>query len=947
MASNLTQLYKKFYDEYSDRYGPNTCILLLVGKFYELYDYIDKETDLPRTSIKRAVSIMNIMLKEKPGNGPNGELGLWSGFPEQSLHKFSQVLTKDGWTVVVIDQVKDSHNTVIDRTVTRVLSPGTHTETASDERMTVAALTPKATSIIDLTTGEVISYECQAADEILHMFQVYCVKEVVYKGNPSYTFPGNAHKAPETYPSQITCEDFLRKVFNIKTLMPLRSYLNLTPAIEESLVILMRFCEDHHPCIQAASHSIYNPQAFMRVSNNILEQLNMISNKKSVLNLLERTHSAIGKRSLRERILRPITSAECLEIRWSQVGWFIESDDKTIPMNLRQLYDIPRLEFLISSGNPCSTSILHLFQSYSASLCLIKSLENSPLKASESLKSSFNTFYERFRNTFDETKAQRNQDEEPIGFLTKEAGPESYEIELKIKELYEGWKRILDDACKKLGISTGIFSIYKKPDGEIVMEAPRIVQKVLQESASKPNPVLEGMQVEIKKSGPCFLTCTEFYKFSEKLRLLSFCLNATHKKELLYACDKLILTDELIPWLGNIDSSFSLAQVAKEYKWCRPSIGPNLNIKQLRHPLLESFQNRTEYIKHDVELGSSVNGWLLYGVNASGKSSLMKATGIAVLLAQAGSYVPAEEMSINPYDAAFSRIWSQDNIWAGLSSFAVEVGELRDILNLATSKSLVLGDEVCSGTESSSATALVASTLEHLDSIKANFMFATHLHDLAKVPGLIRPSIAVFHLRVRREGDKLIYDRTLQPGSGSSMYGLEVAKAMGIPFSLIQRAYEIRHLIEGTTTIESAARSSWNSQIQRYICESCKNEVVSDLEVHHIKERCKGGDNSPRNLVVLCDRCHDEVHSGQLEVGTVQQTSEGPVRVIKIKKTLEKQKATAKTAKTKWTEEQIETIYSAIESLKGRPASRICSELQLNGITISQAALAKLIKEAQ
>jgi len=325
----------------------------------------------------------------------------------------------------------------------------------------------------------------------------------------------------------------------------------------------------------------------------------------------------------------------------------------------------------------------------------MKTLAESPLKAPSELESSFNTFYESFKNTFDEKKAQRNQDEETVGFLTKEAGPESYKIECKINELYEGWKRILDDACKKLGISTGIFSVYKKPDGEIVLEAPRNVQKVLQESASKANPVLEGLQVEIKKSGPCFVTCVEFSKFSGKLLLLSFSLNATHKKELLYACDKLILIEDLIPWLGNIDSSFSLATVAKEYKWCRPSIGPNLKIKQLRHPLLESFQTRTEYIKHDVELGSCVNGWLLYGVNASGKSSLMKATGIAVLLAQAGSYAPAEEMSINPYDAAFSRIWSQDNIWAGLSSFAVEVGELRDILNLATNKSLVLGDEVC------------------------------------------------------------------------------------------------------------------------------------------------------------------------------------------------------------------------------------------------------------
>ena len=182
--TSMTELYRSFYTKYLPIYGPDTCVLLLVGKFYELFDYIDPETQEPLTPIKRVCQIMNIALKEKPGHGPNKETGLWGGVPEQSLHKFAQTLTGQGWTVVVVDQVKDGANRVTDRIPTRILSPGTHVEMAGQERMSVAGLyiTPSSTTTIainDLTTGEVITYETVQADEILHLLQIYCVKEII------------------------------------------------------------------------------------------------------------------------------------------------------------------------------------------------------------------------------------------------------------------------------------------------------------------------------------------------------------------------------------------------------------------------------------------------------------------------------------------------------------------------------------------------------------------------------------------------------------------------------------------------------------------------------------------------------------------------------------------------------------------------------------------------
>jgi DNA mismatch repair protein MutS len=198
-------------------------------------------------------------------------------------------------------------------------------------------------------------------------------------------------------------------------------------------------------------------------------------------------------------------------------------------------------------------------------------------------------------------------------------------------------------------------------------------------------------------------------------------------------------------------------------------------------------------------------------------------------------------------------------------------------------------------------------------------MFATHLHDLLKVPGFLpRQGIAVWHLRVIRTPEgKLIYERTLQPGSGSSTYGLEVAKAMGVPFSVLERAHEIRRALGGEVAVEEAPKSSWNAAIQRKRCEVCGNPVANSLEVHHITPRCEGGGNELRNLVVLCERCHDKHHAGEIEVGELRMTSEGLERSTVVSSN------TSAPSKSKWTEEQKDSIRTIVQKYKGRPTKRI------------------------
>ena len=980
MTQTLTTLYHTFYETYSKKYGLNTCILVLVGKFYELYDYIHSETNQPCTSMRRAIELMNIAMKEKPNHGPRGEMGLWSGFPEQSLHKFAQTLTREGWTVVVVDQVKNIADQVIDRVPTRILSPGTHVETATQERMTVAALWVDskrfAASVLDLTTGEVFSYETEKADTVLHMLQVYSSREVILTQTTDqfslaslkamfgihgvlYTVPYNPH---DNFEATFPREEYLRKMFRLKTMLPVRTALSLqesSATIERSLCLLLRFVEDHFPqqAERLTSHELYCPTSYMRLSNNILEQLNILTfnNQKSILSIVERTHSAIGRRAMRERILRPITQEEVLKERWNQIAWAFEQSSQTIKnleKSCKALYDLPRLHYKLAEGTLQSLDILQMFQTYSATICLIQNLKGTPLECYINLEERIQEFRQQVRTLLDEEKAQKRENGEHMGFLTPISGPQTLEVEEKIQECMNTWSRVWKEFCSSVKLPLDSFYLEKKSDGEYSWEGSRTHLKVLKAEAFINKKHLTNIQVDSKKSGPISLSCDEFTKFANTLRSLTHQLNTSLQKESIAVCDTLWETvrdfqASWVEWLGAVDCSLALATVAKEQKWVQPTIGDYLKIEGLRHPLLESAQTRMDYVKHAVTLGKDEKGWLIYGVNASGKSSLMKATGIAVILAQAGSFVPADSMMLRPYDSAFSRIWTHDNVWAGLSSFAVEIAELRDILTSATQTSLVLGDEVCSGTESLSATALVASTLEHLDEVGAHFMFATHLHDLMKVPNFLpRPGIAVWHLRVQRIPDphggkeeKLVYDRTLQPGSGSCTYGLEVAKAMGIPFTLLQRAHEIRRGLGGEATSSDAPKSSWNASIQRQSCEICKAVITRNLEVHHITQRSEGGSNSLRNLAVLCDTCHDAHHAGTLEVPPLVMTTDGLERISLTA-------STRRVVKTKdsFSEEDKIKIQEVLKAFQGRPLLRASLALEEQGISITAAQLKKFIQ---
>lgn len=351
--------------------------------------------------------------------------------------------------------------------------------------------------------------------------------------------------------------------------------------------------------------------------------------------------------------------------------------------------------------------------------------------------------------------------------------------------------------------------------------------------------------------------------------------------------------DILSEFIIHIDLVFSKAYVAREYGYCKPIISnveekSFVKVDDLRHCLIEHLQQNEIYVANDITLGTEdSNGVLLYGTNAVGKTSFIRALGIAVIMAQSGCYVPASSFVFKPYKYIFTRILGNDNIFKGLSTFAVEMSELRTILRLADQNSLVLGDELCSGTESISAISIFVAGIQQLYNTDSSFIFATHLHEIVRYQEINElTKLAIKHMSVvyDKELDALIYDRRLRDGPGDNMYGLEVCKSLNLPYEFLERANNIRmkYHPESGSILESK-KSSYNAKHIKGICEKCGNTFSS--EVHHLQHQKDANDNGfinnksrffhknhPANLISLCKKCHDIFHKTDVQHQKVKTT---------------------------------------------------------------------------
>jgi len=973
--------YVAHFKNYSKLYGiTNTAVFFQVGKFYEFYDILDPMTGEGQTTTKQITDLLAIKLTYKKASGPGDRDGLWAGVPTQSLHTFAMRLTAQGWTCVIIDETKDLKGK-ISRTVSRILSPGTHLETADpmesmflttlwmEEGSWVKQIPPTfAASAVDLSTGEAVSYQGRAvgrqdtwaADDLLQFFQVFPPREclVYWKGDalsiPAENFIRSRlglscliHRKLAPPPNH----EVLQRIFKPKTMLPLKEYLHLDTLTEQSLTALVTFIEEHFPSFtdQLHSHRIWSPEESVFLGNNVMTQINVLTNREEdgVLGMFLKTHTLMGRRAMRERLLSPIRCVTTLNERLGEIAAMYEHPEKQQIHNiLHKISDLARLHRKIQTYKITAGDVLLLEQSYSYTVKLAALLEASPLALPVQGLREYITSYKQH---FDLEKATKTDDD--TFFLPDEKAPKTAESEGELAKLKSEVTTVVQTLTKWAKLSDTALRVESRDTLLYCITGSKATMNIIKKTQNPPYEIT----IHEKKSGAS-LDIPDLYRihsqvFSERAKL-----QEAFSKELPPICQSLVdkyldTWHALEAWLAKVDVTITLQRVSEARGFTRPTIveGPvgSVELEGLRHPLIEAQQTRLEYVKHKVNL--QAEGWLLYGMNASGKSSLMKSVGIAVVLAQCGCYVPAMSMRLSPYSSIFTRILNHDNLWAGLSSFAVEMTELREILLKADERSLVLGDEVCSGTESVSATSLVASALLWLSKRKSSFLFATHLHGLQSLKAITNcPTLHIWHLKVKYDPSTgiLVYDRTLQKGSGSSMYGLEVARALSLPHTFLEDAVALRHELLGTSA--EGAKSEWNSLQRRRACELCKADIVSEIEIHHIQPRGDAGptghfadgthQNHLRNLIAVCATCHDKHHAGVLEIGSVKQTSEGPIRtVIETKPVLQ--------TKSKWPPEQMQIILKTLREKPTVAISRILFELEeYHSIKISSATLQKIRK---
>jgi DNA mismatch repair protein MutS len=338
---------------------------------------------------------------------------------------------------------------------------------------------------------------------------------------------------------------------------------------------------------------------------------------------------------------------------------------------------------------------------------------------------------------------------------------------------------------------------------------------------------------------------------------------------------------DIVKIIRNIDVLNTKCEISVQYNYTKPIIKENnnvsfMNVKKVRHPLIEHLDKNELYVSNDINMDEKNRGLLLFGTNAVGKTSFIKSIGICIIMAQAGMYVPCDFMEYYPYEYIFTRILGNDNIFKGLSTFGVEMSELRVILNNCNQNSLILGDELCSGTEIDSALSIFISSLQMMYEKKSSFLFATHFHQIQYYDEITKMEhLSLKHMRVlyNNEKQELVYDRKLQDGAGSSEYGLEVCKSLDMPYEFLNEAYKIRKKYDNHSfNVLSHNTTKYNRDKIKGMCEFCNKNKAQ--EIHHLEYQQKADDlnyicnensnfhkNHYANLASICSKCHNHIHA--------------------------------------------------------------------------------------
>ena len=744
-------------------------------------------------------------------------------------------------------------------------------------------------------------------------------------------------------------ESLINKIYGIGSFQEKCEFYQY-PIANQSLCFLLDFVEKHNPNLikDISLPDFQNHTEKLVLANHSLKQLNIITDNNysgklsSISSMLNNCITSIGKRKFNYELLHPISNIGELNKSYDIIEHLLETKFYNIIRDeLNTIRDIEIIERKLIMNKLEPRDFYLLYHNLSKIKVLFKKITQAKenLKLCEYITSFINCkiddLCDELRNFIDKTlNVERinnivmdklgNYNIEDLDFINITYDKHLNDLlkeSIDGKEVFQAIKNYFSNIIKKYekNKNCDFIKIHEtsKSDSFLLGTKRRVI--ILQECLKKEETVVNikylskfSKKEEIYKLDLSKLEYTEHGSTKSSMVITSHEIKKmahsiqTDKEHVIYKITQVYdnILREFIEFndksklslisrfIGLIDVVHNKAYNANKFNYAKPVIENNydgksyFNARKLRHPLIEQINQNELYVTNDIQLDSNYTSSLIYGTNAVGKSSLIKSIGISIILSQSGNYVPSSSFIYYPYTTLFTRILNTDNIFKGLSTFALEMSELRNILKYSNKNSIVLGDELCSGTESISGLSIFTASLERLHNNDVSSIFATHYHELLKydeIKNLTKLKINHMSVIYDKKLNKLIYDRKLKDGSGEMMYGIQVAESLDLDSEFIARCYSIRNKYnQNDNTIMNCKGSSYNAKkIKEKICEVCRENPSCDIHHLQFQENAdKNGfinnefhKNKKANLISICEKCHNNIHTGNKQMKKVKTTN--------------------------------------------------------------------------
>jgi len=791
---SLTPLRKQ-YLRIKQKY-PGAIVFFRLGDFYETFD-----EDARITS--RELEI--VLTAREMGKGVKIPL---AGIPYHALENYLARLISRGYKVAICEQLTPPGNGLVEREVIRVVTPGTLIEPGllaeKSNNYLVSLVINKGQAGIafaDITTGEFAVTQVardQAVDEIARLNPA----EIIVPGSSEYVEISAFRNITEVEAYFFEHDTARQSLLELLSASSLEGYgcEHLPLAVGAAGAVVAYLRETQKAALGLLNRlSTYSTASFMTLDMQTIRNLELYSSLRwgtaqgSLLSVIDITRTSMGGRLLRKFIGQPLLELEALGQRQQAVGWFFDNTilRGTVISLLADMPDIERIINRVRSGSALPRELVALKSGLEKLAMIQVSLsENSlPSQLRDGLKPCPDVVQLISGAIADHPAANFDH-----GGVIRKGFSEDLD---KITSMASDARQYLAGLEKQERERTGIKSLklgYNRVFGYYIEVSQSNLSAVPAEYIRKQT-LANGERYytpQLKEYETIILNAQERMIDLEKTIYGQLCRQIADQGEKILESGRA---------LARVDVYSSLAEVAVRNNYVRPEFndGDSIIIRGGRHPVVERALGSSVFIHNDTSLSNHDNQLIvLTGPNMAGKSTYLKQVALIVLLAQTGSYVPADEAVIGIVDRIFTRIGAQEDIAAGQSTFMVEMIEVANILNNATTRSLLILDEVGRGTSTYDGLSIAWAVVEYIHNnarLRARTLFATHYHELVELAGSL-PHVRNYNMAVTEDKGKVIFLRKVVPGGADRSYGIHVAQLAGLPKAVIHRAQEILQRLE-------------------------------------------------------------------------------------------------------------------------------------------------------